>query len=446
MPDFKRLHSLAAAVLILAAAGCRPAPDPSQAWRRVSLLSGPEVRVRVFRKVPFNQLEITLPDQGVAVVDAAGNWISRPNAARKLYLRMADNLVMASYDRSPAGWAAAVRSPTVAIQSVNNQVNIFRFTIPAPGINRDYEATQVKISVKFGSLAAVSSLPLELYLARVLPAEMDPEHFTLEVLKAQAVVARTWALMNQTRHGRFGYHFCDGPHCQVYRGRKGVSRRAEQAVKMTAGEVLTFKGKLAEAFYHSTCGGNTAYIHDVWGGARLPYLLRVEDHWKAGNRPYCARSPYAQWRVFMSLRQVERGLRREKRIGQEEKLEALQVDYVNPSGRVKRLLVTTDIRRMHLTTDAFRQLFDPEFSERKLLSNFFEIDAHGNQLLIRGRGLGHGVGMCQWGARGMAQHGFSYQEILTHYFQGTRIGRHYGTFFKPVVDPESTTHISQAGE
>jgi stage II sporulation protein D len=367
--------------------------------------------------------------------------VPRPENSSKVFLRLEGNQVLAAFSRDKDAVSTPLSS--LALRSLDHTVKIFKVAVPGLGFSREYEGTEMTVSVKYGVLALVNKLPLELYLARVLPAEMDPEHFTLEALRAQAVVARTWALMNLSRHARYGYNFCDGPHCQAYRGRKLLSRRAEQAVKMTLGEVILYQHHLAEAFYHSTCGGNTVYINEVWGGPRYPYLARVEDRWKAGNRPYCVRSPYAQWRVFTSLRRVEKGLRRIKLIAANEKLESMAVDFVNESGRVKRLLVTTDQRQFHLSIDDFRQAFDPDFSERKLLSNFFEIETSGNQFCIRGRGLGHGVGLCQWGARGMAQHGFSYQEILAHYFQGTQLGRHYGAEGSSV--PEAKTPISQTG-
>jgi len=414
------------------------------AWSKHSLDAGPDIRVRLIRKAYFSRAVIEWREGAMILTDGQGQIIPYPPDVRKIYFRMRGDCVAVAFQRHSAAFKRAKAYRMVWLRTVDNQVQIFGVHIPERRFLREYEARVFNVSVKYGRLAIINTLPMELYLARVIPEEMDPEHFTLEALKAQAVVARTWALKNIKRHARFGYDFCDGPHCQVYKGRKQVSSRAEQAVKMTLGEVLMYKDRLAEAFYHSTCGGNTVFVNEVWAGRRIPYLRRVEDHWKAGNRPYCAQSPYARWRVYTSIRRVERALQRQKWLGKKEHLENIQVDFVNCSGRVKRIRVTTDKREFLLKANEFRNVLNHEYGRRKLLSNFFSIETQGNQFRIQGYGLGHGVGMCQWGARGMAQHGFSYREILSHYFQGTRLGKNYG---EQEVLPLSdvTTQNSQAG-
>jgi stage II sporulation protein D len=319
------------------------------------------------------------------------------------------------------------------------EVKTFTVVLPEYGRRRSYGAQAMSLSVKYGQLALINHLPLEMYLARVLPEEMDPEHFTLEALKAQAVVARTWSLANLNRHGRYGYHFCDGPHCQAYRGRKRVSTRAEDAVKMTLGEVVLADGKPAEAFYHSTCGGNTAFVEDVWPGAQNPFLQRVEDRYRPGRRAYCAHSPYARWTLWTSLKHVERVLKRHEVLAEQASLKDVKVDAVNRSGRVTRIWLATDRGELTLGASAFRSWLNEEFG-RRLLSTFYTLRVEEGQFKLEGKGLGHGVGLCQWGARGMAQLGFSYQDILRHYFPGTTIGRFDG----PSVEPGSTTQNSQA--
>jgi stage II sporulation protein D len=101
------------------------------------------------------------------------------------------------------------------------------------------------------------------------------------------------------------------------------------------------------------------------------------------------------------------------------------VDFLDRSGHVKRILITTNQRQYRMPGPKFRTLLNRIFGQRRILSNFYEIKMQGNKLAIQGRGLGHAVGMCQWGARGMAQHGFTYKEILEHYFKGTEINNFY---------------------
>ncbi|MCK5242958.1 SpoIID/LytB domain-containing protein [bacterium] len=418
---------------------------PESDWTKHTLDTGPDVRVRIIRKAYFTGTAIEFPAKDVVLTDGNGQAISIPKQARKVYFRMQGDRVAVAWQRGKAAFKKAQTYQQVWIKTSNQQVRIFNVIVPECRFARAYDARRLNVSVKYRRLAIITTMPLEHYLAQVISEEMDPDHFTLEALKAQAVVARTWALKNIDRHDRFDYDYCDGPHCQVFKGRKRLSRRAERAVKMTLREVLMYNNQLAEAFYHSTCGGNTVFVNEVWAGRKIPYLVRVEDHWKLGNRPYCAQSPYVDWRIYTSVRRVERALRRIKKIGKQERLEDVQVDFTNRSGRVKRIRVITDKQNFVITSNDLRAALRQEYGKRKLLSNFYTLDVVGNQFRIVGHGLGHGVGMCQWGARGMAQHGFSYREILSHYFHGTHLGLNYGRE-TPVSSSEAVTQNSQAGE
>jgi stage II sporulation protein D len=346
--------------------------------------------------------------------------------------------VAVAFEPGPEAARQANRYAKIWIKGGDNRLVFIKISVPELNIRRNYEGGGIEVSVKYGRLAFINQLPLELYLARVLPSEMDPEHFTTEALKAQAVVARTWALKNLSRHGRFGYNFCDATHCQVYKGRFLVSRRAERAVKETLGEVLVYQGHLAEAFYHSTCGGNTAYVHEVWGGQLILYLSRVEDRWSPGNRPYCSHSPFSEWTILTSLRRLQRLMKNEHWLGESEELQDVKVDWVNFSGRVQRILLVTNERTKVVSEESFRRLLNQDFGKAKILSKFYTIFVDGQQFKLTGKGLGHGVGLCQWGARGMAQYGFGYPEILKHYFQGTSLAGHYGRSASAENSPTTT--------
>ncbi|MCD4813539.1 SpoIID/LytB domain-containing protein [bacterium] len=430
---------------MLSGSGCRRQPiEAVPAWTKHSLESGPNVRVRLIRKKYFDNAYIDGISDGVILQNAKGEAIPIPKGTHRVYFKMKKNRVVVAFNRHKAAFEKAERYQQVWVRIRNNKIKIFKVHIPSQRFICDYEANILDISIKYGRMAIINHLPMEMYLARVIPEEMDPENFTLEALKAQAVVARTWALKNLKRHNRYGYDYCDGPHCQVYKGRKQVSRRAEQAVKMTLGEVITYNHRLAEAFYHSTCGGNTVYVDEVWANRRIPYLMRVEDRWKPGNRPYCSQSPYAQWRVRLSLRRVERALVKAKIIAKQEKLITASVDFINRSGRVLKVRIKTDEQEVFMTGYQFRRAINREFGRRKMFSDFYRLETDGNQFRAVGNGLGHGVGLCQWGARGMAQHGFGYAEILLHYFNGTQLGGNYGLASDTPSDVESTTQNSHA--
>ncbi len=428
MPDIPACRYTAGVVLIiliLAVAGCKGFNNSSDAKWAKNSLDGPDVKVRILRKKTFTRTNFEWPKGGIEIRDHQGHIIPWPPEVRRVYLhRRGDRVALAFKPGKTAAKKAALYT-SVGFHSTDNQTSIAKIHVPEHRFRRQYEGREFEIAVVKGRLALINVLPLEVYLLRVLPAEMAPNHFTLEALKAQAVVARTWALKNLRRHQRYGYNFCDGPHCQVYQGRKTISLRCERAVKETKGKVLVYQGRLAEAFYHSTCGGHTAFIEDVWGSRPQPYLARVEDHWKSGYRPYCARSPYARWKAWRSLRRLEQALRRKNNLGRKERIEQVEVDFLDRSGHVKSVLITTNRRQRRIPGPEFRSLLNRIVGRRRILSNFYEIKIQGNKIAVLGRGLGHAVGMCQWGARGMAQHGFTYQEILDHYFTGTKINNYY---------------------
>lgn len=411
------------ACLILTGCGA-PRPDASSVE---PLLSGPQVRVRVFSSLEFSRITCDISDGALILCSGDGTPLPRPPEARQIYLSLQGGQIAAAFKPGSAEAKAAPRYASVRIRSSDERILFFKLAVPELDLRRNFEGREMEVTVKYGRVCVINQLPLELYVARVLPSEMDPDHFTAEALKAQAVVARTWALRNLKRHSRFGYNFCDSTHCQVYRGRRQVSRRAERAVRQTLGEVLTYRHKPAEAFYHSTCGGNTVSIQDAWGVDPLPYLVGVEDRWKPGKRAYCARSPYAAWDVWMSMHRLQRALRTKGILDKKEKLSGVEVGTVNSSGRVETIRLLTDRRERTLNVDALRRLVKQEFGRGKVLSRFFTIQVQGPFFIIQGKGLGHGVGMCQWGARGMAQHGFGYREILTHYFPGTELEATPGT-------------------
>lgn len=429
----------AAAVLWVLLAGCGAPPSGTL---RDPLLAGPIVSVRIQQPLNFTRVQFELGDGALALCDGDGNTLARPAGATRVYISRQGEALALAFASGPAATRAAPRHPRLRLRSTDDRPVFFKLTIPELGLHRNYEGRELEISIKYGRLALVNSLPLELYLARVLPAEMDPDDFTHEALKAQAVVARTWALRNLGRHQRFGYNFCDTTHCQVYRGSRQVSRRAEAAVRQTLSEVITYEGRPAEAFYHSTCGGNTVAIEDAWGGVPLPYLRSVEDRWAPGSRPYCQHSPFAEWQVWMTLHRLERLFVRARVLEEGERLVRVSVDATDPSGRVERMLVTSDRGVLRIPVDTLRRLINQEFGRVKVLSKFFEVRTDGPFFLLRGRGLGHGVGLCQWGARGMAQHGFGYREILAHYFSGTALepAAGYERPWAGVVAPEDTVN------
>lgn len=265
-------------------------------------------------------------------------------------------------------------------------------------------------------IVLINTLPLEDYLRGVVPCEM-PVTFHPEALKAQAVVARTIALRWLGKHSAQGADFCDLTHCQVYQGASAESPRVDAALAQTRGLVLTHQGELASTVYHSTCGGHTADANLVWPGReRTPYLKGQPD--ALDGEPACAKSPHFRWTASISSGELDSvaGFR-------DAQVRVLETD---PSGRAALVQLTWPGGRSEMTGEQFYLLVGRKLGWNRLKSARFTVRSVHGGWLFEGRGLGHGVGMCQWGANGRANSGRTMPEILSHYFPGTKLTMHVG--------------------
>jgi SpoIID/LytB domain protein len=299
-----------------------------------------------------------------------------------------------------------------------------------------------------GMLALVNVVDLEAYARGVINAEMEP-NYPPEALKAQAVAIRSVALATLGRHRADGFDCCAEAHCQAYRGISGQTPVGNAAVDATRGQVLTYGGRLANAVYHAACGGHTENSSDVWGGPEVPYLRGVPDNARAGNpgadgyraedqrlREYLTGAPPAncrqpdylnptrfRWVRALTREQIEKSLADIVGIGELIDLRPLQR---GASGRIVRLEVRGTQGASTLS---------PESVIRRALgglpSSAFVVDRYCDDrgrpvvFVLWGAGWGHGVGMCQAGAAGMAQAGRTYREILAKYYLGTEIETRY---------------------
>jgi stage II sporulation protein D len=248
-----------------------------------------------------------------------------------------------------------------------------------------------------GKLLLVNVLPLEDYVAAVLGGEMPPS-FPIEALRAQAVAARTYALNKKIDTLDEPFHLGSSVLAQVYGGLERENPRTREATASTRGQVLTFDLEPIEAYFHSSCGGRTetglaALQRD------LPYLQSVPCP--------CGKHPATQWSTTLTAQELEDVLGRDAR-GE------TQVQGKTSTGRVRRLSVGSR------SVDAveFRQRFGYE----RVRSLLFEVAPDGKGgVKLTGRGFGHGAGLCQWGAKLMADTGKDYREILLHYYPGTEL-------------------------
>jgi stage II sporulation protein D len=255
----------------------------------------------------------------------------------------------------------------------------------------------------------VSTVSLEEYLYSVVPGEMQSS-WPPQALAAQAICARTFVL--QRSDPRRGYDVIPSELYQVYEGFQSETPAARAAVDMTRGTAVTFGGRYAEIAYSSCCGGHTEAASDAWGGAPIPYLAGVAC-------PNCTMSPNYRWQRQLNLSAIEAAFTDE--CSPYGALRELHVGDVDPSGRARTVELRCDRGSAFVKGTLFRLRVGTRILPSLLVTSMTP-DAAPQNVQILGGGLGHGVGLCQWGARGMAEQRASYLNILRFYFPGTDLG------------------------
>ena len=281
------------------------------------------------------------------------------------------------------------------------------------------------ISYSNGKINAVNTVDMEDYLRGVIPYEigqLDSSRFN--ALKAQAVAARTYAYKHYNSRASLGFDVFADTKDQVYKGLQSATVLTDSAVRETRGEVMTYNGEFITAYYHSTCGGMSETM-DTWEKPNLPYLKTKSDLRKDGT-PWCNESSYSKWERTFSEEElvklfVQNANEAKTKVSSFKKIKDIAIKDTLPSGRILTLTVTTDKETFEVRGDKTRWLFKKNGTI--LPSSFFKISKENDQWIIRGKGFGHGVGMCQMGVRARAQAGQSYVEILSHYYPGITLER-----------------------
>jgi stage II sporulation protein D len=279
-------------------------------------------------------------------------------------------------------------------------------SIEIDGKRRRYRGS-VRATVKDGQLAFLNDVKLEDYLRGVVGGEQLAG--LPEALKAQAVVSRTYALAGRGRHEAAGYDLCDLTHCQLYRGRDDERAESDLAVAATQHEVLRHSGTLEPTFFHSACGGATSSPADVFKEPfKQPGVLDVD----ARKKPLCAESPNSKWTWDVPRARLASAL------GVPAEGPAFEAARRDPQGRVLELKSFG----VPLTGTAFQARVGRALGFETLKSMKVRVTEDGGVVRFQGDGLGHGVGMCQFGARELARQGRDYRAILHHYFPGGALG------------------------
>lgn len=290
--------------------------------------------------------------------------------------------------------------------------------LSGPGLPRRLYGGELVFSASGGRLKIVNLVGLEPYIAAVVGGEAS-DLSQPEAYKAQAVAARTYTLKHSKSHSGEGFNLCDSTHCQLYTGAAGVGARARAAAEATAGEALYYRGAPAETYYHSACGGRTEDMTYVWPFEAKPYLVSVKDGPVA--RPYCSIAPGFRWKTKIYYTGLTRLARQADWIVADEEARGLRISAWGPSGRASELEIATQRRKVRVPATEFYHGVGRRAGWNAVKSSMYRILNGRDYVLLDGVGSGHGVGLCQWGAEGMARKGFKYREILRHYYPGTEI-------------------------
>jgi len=253
----------------------------------------------------------------------------------------------------------------------------------------------------------INVLSIEDYIKGVLPKEVG-HNWNTEALKVQAVISRTYTVANLHRHSAQGFDMCSATHCQVYGGADAEAASCSKAILETQGEVLTYEGKFAQAVFHANCGGHTENPKYVWNWKYTPSYLKGV---KCG---YCASAPYTDWESVLN----ESFIRGKILGGNIGKIKSIKIKGTTDAGAAKELKIVHSKGKLVLNAYQFRLAVDAW----RIKSHTFDfIKTDGDKFYFKGKGWGHKVGLCQWGAKEMAEKGKTYRQILQYFYPGTTI-------------------------
>lgn len=339
---------------------------------------------------PFESLQQAEKASDELSVANSEKWsVIRPNQEHIL-VSLSNTPIMTYHTEQPLYFAAAGVDYEESIISIGS---------------KKFRGAATAFRQKNSDLTIVNLVPTEKYLYGVVPREM-PHSWPEEALKAQAVAARGFAVASMNKYSDYGFNLCSTVNSQVYGGYDAEQSRTNQAVDLTRGQVITYNGHLAIPYYHSSSGGHTEDSENIWTNT-VPYIRGVKDE-------YSLNSPHSQWERELKKTEIETILFDNNiRVGE---LKNLYIAEVSSNGRVLSFIVEGSYGTEELIKQESRSLFG-------LRSSWFnvEYEADTKTYYFIGQGFGHGIGMSQYGAKGMAEEGYRYTDILKHYFTGVRI-------------------------
>jgi len=324
---------------------------------------------------------------------------------------------------------------------------------------KKYRGSMTMQSLAESNVTLINELSFDQYLYSVVPSEM-PAAWHIEALKAQAVASRNYALATMGRHNGYGFDLCSTEHCQAYNGLEKENINSTEAVNATKGRIITYNGDLITTYFHSSSGGQTENSENLWG-TKTDYIRGVDDKYSLG-------SPHDNWSLDMDRAAIKEKLARGNiDLGEITDISILEVSQygrvtkleikgtketrVFEREKIRNIIGTTTLKSIWYTLKTDADIFVRGSllgaSESGRASSMYVVSAAGktkvsspvNKVSIKGissskaynmipntytfdgKGFGHGLGMSQYGAKGMAEAGNNYQQILEYYYQGAKV-------------------------
>ena len=368
--------------------------------------------IRVLINEKANDLQINADSQ--IFISNEKKQLAKVNSGNKiLFQSVDDKLKLSISDRS-------FESDTFFISS-GDEDSIIKID------NKKFRG-RIKIFTVASQVKVVNQIGLEDYVKGVMTKEMPvgKGNENYEALKAFSICVRTYALLKIFENKSF-FDIYPDTRDQVYGGVDAEKTLTNKIVDESRGQILSYNGSPAVIFFHSTCGGYTEDVKNVFGKTDFPYLRSIKD----GAEPYCNIAPKFSWTEEYSSDVFLSRLFAAKLISSKNyTLKDVKIKSRFESGRVKELVVTlTDGSQIGkditLLGNNIRYVIKTFDGKSILRSTLFDVTTDNNKVVIKGKGYGHGVGLCQWGAIGQSQKGINYLSILDHYFPGTKVINYY---------------------
>lgn len=350
-----------------------------------------QFRIRLLADESSDVVIFTVVEGTYQIIPVAGRTVNVPAGESVILTRISDRLTVKA--RNGIGFSC----DSTELRMVGEESKFSIRTQSGSSLKRVYNGNLICKS-DLESVFLINTPVISDYIAGVVKAE-GGNGGSLAYFKTQAVIARTYSYKYENKHAGDKFNLCDGIHCQVYHGLT-TDQLITSAVAETDGEVITDKDSvLIIAAFHSNCGGETVASGDLWL-ADQPYLKRVID-------PYCLSSANAKWETTIS---------RSEWISYLEK-NGFKGETSDPS----LFSFVQNTRKVNYNAGTYSYPLNNMRNDFQLKSTFFSVSATEENMLLKGKGYGHGVGLCQEGAMNMAKLGNDYKQIIDFYYTGVGI-------------------------